>query len=76
LDATITTARNIKEGLVIANESKQVYTLKDQISQLSKQVNALAREGSQRIPTFNLVGGSDAKKGLLCFNCQNEEHIA
>jgi len=35
--------RNVKEGLVIANESKQVYTLKDQIAQLNEQVNALAR---------------------------------
>ena len=46
LDAAITTVRNIKGGLVMANESKQVYTLEDQIAQLSKQVNALAREGS------------------------------
>ena len=36
LDTAITTVRNVKEGLVIANESKQVYILKDQIVQLSK----------------------------------------
>ena len=29
LDEAITTTRNIEGGLVIANESKQVYTLED-----------------------------------------------
>jgi len=50
--------------------------LKDQIAQLSEQVNALAKGGSQRIPTFNSLKGNDAKKGSLCFNCQNKGHIA
>ncbi len=58
------------------NESKQVYVLKDQIVQLNEQVNVLARGGLQRIPMFNLTRESGAKKGPLCFNCQNEEHIA
>jgi len=75
LDAAITTARNIKRKLVIANENKQVYALKDQIAQLSNQVNALAREESQRISTFNPLEGNSAKKGLLCFNYQNEGYI-
>src|SRR6266542_2714571 len=43
LDTAITTVRNIEKGLVIANKSKQVYALEDQIAQLSKQVNTLAR---------------------------------
>ncbi len=59
----------------MANESKQVYTLEDQIIQLSKQVNVLARGESQRILIFNLPGGSSVKKGPLCFNCQNEKHM-
>ena len=41
LDAAISMAKNVKRGLVMANESKQVYALKDQIVQLSKQVYAL-----------------------------------
>src|SRR6266498_2140961 len=73
LNDAITTARNIKGGLVMANESKQVYALEDQIAQLSEQVNALTRGGPQRIPMFSPAGGSGVKKGPLCFNCQNEE---
>src|SRR6266542_1445796 len=75
LNDAITIARNVEGGLVIANESKQVYALEDQIAQLSEQVNALTREGPQRIPTFSLTGGSGAKKGPVCFNCQNEGHM-
>ena len=75
LNDAITTARNVEGGLVIANESKQVYALEDQIAQLSEQVNALARGGPQRIPTFSPPGGSGAKKGLLYLNCQNEGHM-
>ncbi len=43
LDAAIITARNVKGGLVIVNKSKQVYALEDQIIQLSKQINVLAK---------------------------------
>ena len=32
LDTAITTARNVEGGLVMANESKQVYVLEDQIA--------------------------------------------
>jgi len=45
LNNVITIAKNIKGGLVIANESKQIYALEDQIVQLNEQVNALARRG-------------------------------
>ena len=75
MNDTITTARNVEGGLVMTNKSKQVYVLEDQIAQLSEQMNALAWGGSQRIPTFSPVGGSDVKKRLLCFNCQNEGHM-
>ena len=60
----------------MVNKSKQVYTLEDQIVQLSEQVNTLARGESQRILIFSLSGRSGAKKRLLYFNCQNEGHIA
>ena len=43
VDAAITTAKHVEKELKIANESKQVYILEDQIAQLSKQVNTLAR---------------------------------
>ncbi len=43
IDAAITTVKHVEEGLEIANKSKQVYALKNQIAQLSEQVNALAR---------------------------------
>src|SRR6266540_4584603 len=76
LNDAITTARNVEEGLFMANESKQVYALENQIVQLSEQVNALAWGGPQRIPTFSPAGGSGVKKGPLCFNCQNEGHMA
>ena len=76
LNDAITTARNVEGKLVMANESKQVYALEDQIAQLSEQVNALTQGGSQRIPMFSPAGGSSAKKGLLYFNCQNEGHMA
>ena len=46
LDAVITTARNVEGRLVMANESKQVYVLKDQIAQLSEQVNVLSKRES------------------------------
>ncbi len=46
LNTAITIIRNVKGGLVMANESKQVYVLEDQITQLNEQVNALARERS------------------------------
>ncbi len=36
LDVAITTAQNVEGGLVMANESKQVYALEDQIAQLSE----------------------------------------
>ncbi len=45
LDIIIIIVRNIKGELVIANESKQVYILENQIIELSKQVNALVKEG-------------------------------
>ncbi len=32
LDEAVTIIRNVEEGLVITNESKQVYALKDQIA--------------------------------------------
>src|SRR6266542_3793755 len=76
LNDAITIARNVEGGLVMANESKQVYALEDQIAQLSEQVNVLVWGGPQRIPIFNPPGGSGAKRGPLCFNCQNEGHIA
>jgi len=75
LDTAITTARNVKGELVMANESKQVYALEDQIAQLSEQVNALARGRSQRISTFNPPEESGVKKKPLCFNCQNEGYM-
>ncbi len=59
----------------MANESKQVYVLKDQIIQLNEQINVLAKGGSQRVLTFNPLGGNGVKKGPFCFNCQNEGHI-
>ncbi len=59
----------------MANKSKQVYVLEDQITQLSEQVNALVRGGSQRILTFSPSGGSGVKKRLLYFNCQNEKYM-
>ncbi len=76
LDKAIMTIKNVEGGLVIANKSKQVYALEDQIVQLSEQVNALVRGRSQRIPTFSPSGESSVKKGSLCFNCQNEGHMA
>ncbi len=69
LDTAITTVRNVKGKLVMINESKQVYTLEDQIAQLSKQVNVLARRRFQRILTFNPFKGSNTKKEPLYFNC-------
>ena len=76
LDVAISIARNVEGGLVIANESKQVYAFEDQIIQLSKQINALARGEPSKNLTFNLPGESDAKKRPFCFNYQNERYMA
>ncbi len=76
LDAIISMNRNLEGGLMMANESKQVYALKDQIVQLSEQVNTLAKRELQRISTFSPLRGSGVKKEPLCFNCQNKGHMA
>src|SRR6266496_1908974 len=66
----------------LAIQQQQAYSLEEKVAQLSEQI--LAMQGQPvKIPTYQLPqkrqqwqAKSEAKQGFICFNCQNEGHMA
>ncbi len=78
----IDTAKRLEGGLSLATQQQNIYSLEEKVAQLSKQILAMQGQPA-KIPTYQppqkrqqWQSKSEAKQGFICFNCQNEGHMA
>ncbi len=75
-------AKRLEGGLSLATQQQNAYSLEEKVVQLSEQILAMQGQPA-KIPTYQLPqkkqqwqSKSEVKQGFICFNCQNEGHMA
>src|SRR6266498_6107651 len=82
IQTAIDIAKRLEGGLSLVIQQQNVYSLEEKVAQLSEQILAMQGQPA-KIPIYQppqkrqqWQAKSEAKQGFICFNCQNEGHMA